>query len=65
MKRLILKAKRVERGIKQKDFASTLGISQQHLNRIETGRVEPRRDMMKRISEELGCTVEELFFYES
>lgn len=65
MTKLILKAKRVELGIKQKDFAKALGISQQQLNRIETGRAEPRRDLMKKISEILETPVQELFFEEN
>lgn len=57
-----LKAKRVEKGIKQKDLAKKLGITQQYLCQIEKGEIEPRRDIMLKIAEALGEDVTILFF---
>lgn len=57
-----LKAKRVEKGIKQGILSKQLGIMPQYLGRIEKGEVEPRRDLMKKIAELLGEDVKELFF---
>lgn len=57
-----LRAKRVEMGFKQGEFARELGITPQYLCKIEKGQVEPRRDLILEISEKLGVTVQELFF---
>lgn len=59
-----LKALRVGQGIKQKDFANTLGITPQYLNNIESGKVEPRRDLMIKIANALNSDVQTLFFSE-
>ena len=48
-----LKGLRVAMGIQQKEFAKQLGITPQYLNRIERGVVEPRRDLMIKISKSL------------
>lgn len=57
-----LKAKRVEKGIKQKEFAKELGITPQYLQLIETNKVDPRRDLMIKISDALDVSPQELFF---
>jgi len=61
---LILKAKRVEKGIQQKQLAKLLGVTPQYMYMIEKGATEPRRDLMIRISEILETPVQELFFEE-
>ncbi|MDF2882000.1 MAG: transcriptional regulator [Clostridiaceae bacterium] len=60
--RYTLKAKRIERGIKQGDFARQLGISRQLLNSIEMGKSEPRRSLMVKMATVLNEDVLELFF---
>lgn len=57
-----LKAKRVEKGIKQGVFAKQIGVTPQYLCQIEKGTVEPRRDLMIKIAEAIGANVKELFF---
>lgn len=57
-----LKAKRVEKGIRQKDLAKQLKITQQYLCEIENCKIEPRRDLMIKIANALGQDVKELFF---
>lgn len=59
-----LKAKRVEKGIKQHDLAEQLGISPQYLCKIEKGQADPKRDLMIRIATALGEDVQQLFFIE-
>lgn len=59
-----LKAKRVEKGIKQGILAKQLGITPQHLCQIEQGKIEPRRDLMIRIANILDTDVKILFFEE-
>lgn len=43
-------------------MAEKLGITPQYLCKIEKGEVEPRRNLMKKLSEELDTDVQELFF---
>lgn len=57
-----VKLKRIEKGIKQQDFAKTLGISKATLVKIEKGDYNIRLSLMKRISELLETPVQELFF---
>ncbi|HCW54241.1 MAG TPA: XRE family transcriptional regulator [Clostridium sp.] len=57
-----LKAERVNKGIKQKDFAKQLGVTPQYLNSIENGKTEPRRDLMQKMSKLLEIPIQELFF---
>ncbi len=57
-----VKLKRIEKGIKQKDFAEMLGISKVTLIRIEKGNSDIRISLMKKISEALETPVQELFF---
>jgi len=57
-----LKAKRVEKGIKQRDMARILGVTPQHLCKIEKGTAKPRLDMIKKLSEILETPMQELFF---
>lgn len=57
-----LKAKRVEKGIKQASLSKQLGITPQYLSRIEKGEVEPRRDLMIKMADLLNEDVKKLFF---
>lgn len=57
-----LKAKRVEKGIKQGDLAKDLGITPQYLCKIENGETSPRLDLMKKISKILDISPQDLFF---
>ncbi|WP_373845069.1 helix-turn-helix transcriptional regulator [Clostridium sp.] len=59
-----LKARRVEKGIKQSTFAKEMGITPQYLCKIEKGEADPRRDLMMRISKALEASPQELFFNE-
>lgn len=57
-----LKIERIKRNIKQKQLAKTLGITQQHLYRIEKGDVDLKKSLMLKIAKALDTTVQELFF---
>lgn len=60
---LKLKIKRIEKGLKQKDLAEALGVSQQYLGNLESGRsTNPSREVMLKLASALECTVQELFF---
>ena len=57
-----LKLKRIEKKIKQKDFAKMLGISQATLVKIEKSNYENLRfGLMKQIAEILDTPFSELF----
>ena len=57
-----LAAKRVERGIRQGEFAKQLGITPQYLRLIEKGDVEPKVTLAFKIAKALETSVQELFF---
>lgn len=61
-----LKLARIEKGYdKSYEFAEKVGITRQYLTMLETGKAKnPSRCLMKRISNILGVSVEELFFAE-
>lgn len=56
-----LKAKRVEKGIRQAEMAKRLKITPQYLCKIEKGEVDPRLNLMKQISELLETPLSDLF----
>ena len=51
-----------EKGIKQTWLAKKIGKTPPELNRWVKGRITPSYDIMHRISEALGISVDELFF---
>lgn len=53
---------RLKKGIKQQELAKKLGITPQYLRLIEKGDIDPRASLMKKCSEVLEISVEELFF---
>lgn len=63
MKNILIE--RIRRGIKQGELAKQVGITPQYLRLIEKGEVEPRRDLMMKISKVLNVSVIDLFFNEN
>ena len=57
-----VKLKRIEKSIKQKDFAKMLGISKTTLIKIEKDDYDIRLSLIKKISVALETPVQELFF---
>ncbi len=56
---------RKEKGLTLKDLSGKLGISSGYLCHLEKGtRGNPSIDLMKKISEELGKSISEIFFLE-
>ena len=55
-----LKIFREKNNISQMQLANELGISQQAINKWETGESLPRADKLLQLAEILGCTVDEL-----
>lgn len=55
-----LKSVRVLKGIKQGEMAEVLGISQQYLSKLESGRVDIKLSMLLKIASILEVPVTEL-----
>jgi transcriptional regulator with XRE-family HTH domain len=49
-----LKLIRMQRGIRQFDLASRVGITEQHLSRVECGRSKPTGALLAKIAAALG-----------
>ncbi len=60
---LNLKIKRIEKGYTQIELSKKLGISRYYLSALERGKAtNPSLELMKKISNVLNVTVQELFF---
>jgi putative transcriptional regulator len=60
---LKVKLKRTEKEIQLQNLAKMVGISRYYLSALENGRAtNPSAQVMKKISEALNCSVQELFF---
>ncbi len=55
---------RLRRKLSQKQVAEAVGITQSGYAMIETGRRHPRKEVMKKLADFFGVTVDELFFNE-
>ena len=51
---------RLKRGMTQEELANRIGISQSQIARYENGDSEPTLDTLRKLSEELNCTLDEL-----
>jgi len=59
-----LEKARILSGHSQTSLASEIGITSQHLNRIEKGRCRPGAPTAKKIADAVGVNWHELFFIE-
>ena len=55
---------RKARGIRQEEFAKTLGVSRQTISSLETGRYNPSIFLAYKIARYFGRTIEEVFIFE-
>ena len=55
---------RKERGIRQEDFARSLGVSRQTISSLETGRYNPSILLAHKIARFFGMTIEDVFIFE-
>ena len=55
---------RKERGIRQEDFARSLGVSRQTISSLETGRYNPSILLAHKIAKYFDLTIEEVFIFE-
>ena len=59
-----IEAIRKERGIRQEDFAMSLGVSRQTISSLETGRYNPSIFLAYKIARYFGLTIEDVFIFE-
>ena len=55
---------RKENGIRQEDFAKSLGVSRQTISSLERGRYNPSIFLAYKIARYFGLTIEEVFIFE-
>ena len=55
---------RKARGIRQEDFARSMGVSRQTISSLETGRYNPSIFLAYKIARFFGMTIEEVFLFE-
>lgn len=51
---------RLKRGMTQKELAIAIGVTDAAICQYETGAREPTLDTLRKLSEELNCTLDEL-----
>ena len=59
-----IEAIRKERGIRQDEFAKSLGVSRQTISSLENGRYNPSILLAHRIAKFFGMTIEEVFIFD-
>ena len=55
---------RKERGIKQEEFAKSMGVSRQTISSLENGRYNPSIMLAYKIARYFGMTIEDVFVFE-
>lgn len=55
---------RKEKGIRQEDFAKTMGVSRQTISSLENGRYNPSILLAYKIAKYFEMTIEEVFLFE-
>lgn len=55
---------RKERGIRQDEFAKSMGVSRQTISSLENGRYNPSIMLAYKIAKYFGLTIEEVFIFE-
>lgn len=55
---------RKERGIRQEEFAKSMGVSRQTISSLENGRYNPSIELAYKIAKHFGMTIEEVFIFE-
>ena len=55
---------RKERGVRQEEFAKTLGVSRQTISSLENGRYNPSIMLAYKIAKYFEMTIEDVFIFE-
>ena len=59
-----IEAIRKERGIRQEEFARSMGVSRQTISSLENGRYNPSIMLAYKIAKYFGLQIEEVFLFE-
>ena len=59
-----IEAIRKERGIRQEEFARSMGVSRQTISSLENGRYNPSILLAHKIAKYFAMTIEEVFIFE-
>jgi len=59
-----IEAIRKERGIRQEDFARSMGVSRQTISSLENGRYNPSIMLAYKIAKYFGMSIEDVFIFE-
>ena len=59
-----IEAIRKERGIRQDEFARSMGVSRQTISSLENGRYNPSILLAHKIAKYFGLTIEDVFIFE-
>lgn len=62
--RLNLKIARIKKGLSQEELSKMIDISRTTYRNIESGKTEPKRNVMEKLSEALDTPIMDLFFSE-
>ena len=55
---------RKQKGIRQEEFAKSMGVSRQTISSLETGRYNPSIFLAYKVAKLFGMTIEEVFIFE-
>ena len=55
---------RKAKGIRQEEFAKSMGVSRQTISSLENGRYNPSILLAHKIAQYFGMTIEEVFIFE-
>ena len=55
---------RKEHGIRQEEFARSMGVSRQTISSLENGRYNPSIELAYKIAKYFGMKIEEVFIFE-
>ena len=50
-----LRTRRKDKGFSQKELAKKVGVTQQYVARIESGKLNPGLDLMEKLADALDC----------
>lgn len=60
----IIEQIRKEKGIRQEEFAKSMGVSRQTISSLENGRYNPSITLAYKIAKYFGMTIEDVFLFD-